>query len=210
MIPLPRTQSHKVTKSLQQATNTLLPASEQDCPETPFLCISGETFPTAFALNLHIAGAPPGRGHDWTPESRPRLGFNIIIFDPNHPNPFKGMVMALSERAPSHNIDHEHSTSIEEQAVAAALNALSQIGSHKTEYIISSDSLACLMEAEVSSVLVLHVFHQNDCHRPQRPTWVVRMVVDPVSSPNATCPPALVTLNMCINLSFHYATCASI
>ena len=107
-------------------------------------------------------------------------------------------------------LDHKHSTSIEEQAVAAALNALSQIGSHKTEYIISSDSLACLMEAEVSSVLVLHVFHQNDCHRPQRPTWVVRMVVDPVSSPNATCPPALVTLNMCINLSFHYATCASI
>jgi hypothetical protein len=93
----------------------------------------------------HIAGAPPGRGHDWTPESRPRLGFNIIIFDPNHPNPFKGMVMALSERVPSHNIDHEHSTSIEEQAVAAALNTLSRIGSHNAEYIISSDSLACLM-----------------------------------------------------------------
>jgi len=133
------------TRLQQQATNTPSPASEQDCPETPFLCISGETFPTAFALNLHIAGAPPGRGHDWTPESRPRLGFNIIIFDPNHPNPFKGMVMALSERATSHDICHEHSTSIEEQAVAAALNTLNRIGSYNAEYIISSDSLACLM-----------------------------------------------------------------
>ena len=53
--------------------------------------------------------------------------------------------MALSERAPSHNIHHEHSTSIEEQAVAAALNTLNRIGSHNAEYIISSDSLACLM-----------------------------------------------------------------
>ena len=82
----------------QQETNTLSPTREQDCSEKPFLCICGEPFPTAFALNLHIAGAPPGRGHDWTPESRPILGFNIIIFDPNHPNPFKGMVMAFSER----------------------------------------------------------------------------------------------------------------
>jgi hypothetical protein len=126
----------------QQETNTLSTTREQDCSEKPFLCICGEPFPTAFALNLHIAGAPPGRGHDWTPESRPILGFNIIIFDPNHPNPFKGMVMALSERAPSHNIHHEQSTSIEEQAVAAALNALNRIGSHNAEYIISSDSLA--------------------------------------------------------------------
>ena len=53
--------------------------------------------------------------------------------------------MAFSERVPSHNIHHEHSTSIEEQAVAAALNALNRIGSHNAEYIISSDSLACLM-----------------------------------------------------------------
>jgi hypothetical protein len=55
------------------------------------------------------------------------------------------MVMALLARAPSHNIDHEHSTSIEEQAVAAALNTLNHIGSQNTEYIISSDTLACLM-----------------------------------------------------------------
>jgi len=145
----------------QQETNTQPSTREQDCPEKPFLCICGEPFPTAFALNLYIAGATPGRGHDWTPESRPRLGFNIIIFDPNHPNPFKGMVMAFSERAPSHNIHHEHSTSIEEQAVAAALNALNRIGRHNAEYtttnlllflqkqnlatVISSDSLACLM-----------------------------------------------------------------
>ena len=53
--------------------------------------------------------------------------------------------MALSERATSHDICHEHSTSIEEQAVAAALNTLNRIGSYNAEYIISSDSLACLM-----------------------------------------------------------------
>jgi hypothetical protein len=53
--------------------------------------------------------------------------------------------MTFSERAPSHNIHHEHSTSIEEQAVTAALNALNCIGSHNAEYIISSDSLVCLM-----------------------------------------------------------------
>ena len=71
------------------------------------LCVRSRSSPVSSRLHLdapgvhslaHIAGAPPGRGHDWTPESRPRLGFNIIIFDPNHPNPFKGMVMAFSER----------------------------------------------------------------------------------------------------------------
>jgi hypothetical protein len=134
----------------QQETNTLSTTREQDCSEKPFLCICGEPFPTAFALNLHIVGAPTGRGHDWTPASRPRLGFNIIIFDPNHPNPFKGMVMAFSERVPSHNIHHEHSTSIEEQAVAAALNALNRIGSHNSEYIISRDSLACLSRGQAA------------------------------------------------------------
>jgi hypothetical protein len=116
-------------KRLQQQATKKTPATgEQDCPETPFLCICGETFRTAFSLNLHIAGAPAGRGHDWTPESRPRLGFNLIIFDPNHPNPFKGIVMALSEKVTSHNIWHEHSTSIEQQAIAAALIALNNLG----------------------------------------------------------------------------------
>jgi hypothetical protein len=42
------------------------------------------------------------RFHPWL--SRPRLGFNAISFDPNHPDPFKGMVVAFSERVPSHNI----------------------------------------------------------------------------------------------------------
>jgi len=55
----------------QQETNTLSPTHEQDCSEKPFLCICGELFPTVFALNLHIADAPPGSiGHlnhaqDW-------------------------------------------------------------------------------------------------------------------------------------------------
>jgi hypothetical protein len=49
-----------------------------------------------------------------------------------------------------------------------------------------------LLRQKPTSVLVLHVSHQNDCQRPQRPTWVARIVIDPVSSPNATCPPALV------------------
>ena len=38
----------------QHATNTPSTASDQDCPERPFLRICGEPFPTAFALNLHI------------------------------------------------------------------------------------------------------------------------------------------------------------
>ena len=129
----------------QQATKTPQATGEQGCEENPFPCICGETFRTAFALNLHIAGAPAGRGHDWTPESRPRLGFNLIIFDPNHPNPFKGIVMARSERVTSHNIWHEHSTSIEQQTIAAALTALNKLGSYNAEYIICSDSLAGLM-----------------------------------------------------------------
>ena len=140
-----------IPKTIATTGNKYLPPTrEQDCSEKPFLCICGEPFPTAFALNLHIVGAPTGRGHDWTPASRPRLGFNIIIFDPNHPNPFKGMVMAFSERVPSHNIHHEHSTSIEEQTVAAALNALNRIGSHNSEYIISRDSLACLSRGQAA------------------------------------------------------------
>ena len=71
----------------------------------------------------------------------------------------------------------------------------SSVCDYSTFFCVSICSLA-LLEALVrqksSSVLVLHDSHQNDCHRPQRPTWVARMVINPVSSPNATCPPALV------------------
>ena len=73
------------------------------------------------ALDLHIAGAPYGSQHDWEPASRPALGFNILGFDPNHPNQFKGLVFAESQRTISYNADHEQSTSIEEQAAEAAL-----------------------------------------------------------------------------------------
>jgi hypothetical protein len=50
------------------------------------------------ALDLHIAGAPYGSQHDWEAAARPALGFNILGFDPNHPNPFKGLVLAESQR----------------------------------------------------------------------------------------------------------------
>jgi hypothetical protein len=60
----------------QHATNTHSTASDQDCPEKPFLCICREPFPTAFALNLHIAGAPAGdtighRNHAQDSDSTP-------------------------------------------------------------------------------------------------------------------------------------------
>ena len=108
-------------------------------------CTCGKTFPSAMALDLHIAGAPYGSQHDWEAASRPALGLNILGFDPNHPNPFKGLVFAESQRTISYNADHEQSTSIEEQAAEAALQCMKRFGRCRPECLVSSDSLATLM-----------------------------------------------------------------
>jgi hypothetical protein len=144
MIPLPRTQSHKVTKSLQQATNTLSPASEQDCLSRETLSVylwpGGARHSLPHSLSTYILQAHPPEGdtighQNHAQDSDSTSSYSTLM------NPFKGMVMVLSERAPSHNIDHQHSTSIEEQAVAAALNTLNRIGSHNI-YRVASKSKA--------------------------------------------------------------------
>ena len=121
-----KSQSHKVT-----ATGNKHPLARKRTRlsrETlsVYLWPGGARHSLPHSLSTYILQAHPPEGdtighQNHAQDSDSTSSYSTLM------NPFKGMVMVLSERAPSHNIDHQHSTSIEEQAVAASLNTLNRI-----------------------------------------------------------------------------------